>query len=233
MWEEDGGRLKPVPGLSPIRNRTNRLARIVITEAMSRHSRTPIALLAVAAALGLAACGSDSPATSGNYGGDSPDYDRALAGAPPPLAALHAQSNELLGGGADAFEARLKKLRGHPVVANKWASWCGPCRAEYPFFQNLSAQLGTRVAFLGVDSDDSEDAARTFLSEFPVPYPSYSDPDQSVAAVMEATLGFPATAFYDSSGELVYVKQGGYATQADLRADIERYALGGAGGSGA
>lgn len=197
---------------------------------MTRLSRTPLApfaaLIAIAATLGVAACGSDS-GTSGDYGDEAPDYDEALAGAPAPLAALHAQANELLGGGADAYEQRLKKLRGYPIVANKWASWCGPCRAEYPFFQNLSAQLGKRVAFVGVDSDDSEDAARTFLSEFPVPYPSYSDPDQSVAAAMEATLGFPATAFYDSSGELVYVKQGGYATQADLRADIEQYALGG------
>lgn len=198
---------------------------------MSRLSRTPLAtfatLLGVAAALALSACGSDSE-PGGNYGGDAPDYDTALAGAPAALAALHAQANELLGGGADAFERRLERLRGYPVVANKWASWCGPCRAEYPFFQNLAAQLGKRVAFLGVDSDDSDDAARTFLSQYPVPYPSYSDPDQEVAAAMEATLGFPATTFYDSSGELVYVKLGGYATQADLRADIERYATAGA-----
>lgn len=196
---------------------------------MSRLSRTPsaplAALLSVAATLALAACGSDSEA-NGNHGGDAPDYDEALAGAPAPLTALHGQANELLGGGAEAFERRLDELRGYPVVANKWASWCGPCRAEFPHFQDLAAALGKRVAFLGVDSDDSDDAARTFLSQFPVPYPSYSDPDQEIAAAMEATLGFPATAFYDRSGELVHVKLGGYAKQGDLRADIERYALG-------
>jgi len=197
---------------------------------MSRLSRTPsaplAALLAVAATLALAACGSGSEA-DGNYGDDAPDYGAALAGAPAPLAALHSQANQLLDGGGAAFERRLKRLRAYPIVANKWASWCGPCRAEFPYFQDLAAALGKRVAFLGVDSDDSEDAARTFLSEHPVPYPSYSDPDQEIAAAMEATLGFPATAFYDSSGELVHVKLGGYARQADLRADIERYALGG------
>ena len=41
---------------------------------------------------------------------------------------------------------------------------------------------------------------------------------------MEATIGFPATAFYDSHGELAYVHQGQYASIDDLAADIERYA---------
>jgi cytochrome c biogenesis protein CcmG/thiol:disulfide interchange protein DsbE len=158
---------------------------------------------------------------------EAPDYEQALAGSPAPLERLHEQGNRLLDGGAEAFEARLARLRGYPVVVNKWASWCGPCRFEFPFFQRLSARLGKRVAFLGVDSDDSEAAARTFLEQYPVPYPSFSDPDEEIAAVIKATLGFPSTAFYDSRGELVYTKQGGYPDQDDLEADIRRYALGG------
>lgn len=169
----------------------------------------------------LASCGGEEDGAAGR----PPDYERALAGAPRPLAELHEQSNRLLGGGADAFEARVAELRGYPVVVNKWASWCGPCRFEFPFFQRLSAKLGKRVAFVGVDSDDSEAAARTFLRDFPVPYPSYSDPDEEIAAVIEATLGFPSTAFYSRSGELVITRQGGYASQAELEADIRRYAL--------
>jgi cytochrome c biogenesis protein CcmG/thiol:disulfide interchange protein DsbE len=178
--------------------------------------------LALIGALTLAACGSDS---GGDYGGKAPDYDEALAGAPGPLADLYEQANELLPGGPEAFERRLAALRGHPVVVNKWASWCGPCRFEFPHFQRASAKFGNRVAFLGVDSDDSDDAARTFLDEYPVPYPSYTDPDQKIAAVFNATLGFPSTAFYDSKGDLVYTKQGAYSKLADLEADIRRYAL--------
>lgn len=170
--------------------------------------------------MALAGCGAES-------GGKPPDYQRALAGAPEPLAAVYAQANELLPGGRDAFERRIAALRGYPVVVNKWASWCGPCRFEFPHFQQASARFGKRVAFLGVDSDDSEDAARTFLEEFPVPYPSYSDPDQKIAALFKATLGFPATAFYDANSKLVYTKQGPYTDLADFEADIRRYALGG------
>jgi cytochrome c biogenesis protein CcmG/thiol:disulfide interchange protein DsbE len=187
------------------------------------------AALALAACLALVACGDSE---GGDYGGTAPDYAEALAGSPPPLAAIHRQANDLLGGGADAFEKRLDGLRGFPVVVNKWASWCGPCRAEFPFLQQASARFGKEVAFLGVNSQDSDDAAKTFLGEYPVSYPSYSDPDQQIAAVMKATLGFPSTAFYDRAGKQVYLRQGGYPSQADLFADIRRYALDDSGASG-
>jgi thiol-disulfide isomerase/thioredoxin len=115
-------------------------------------------------------------------------------------------------------------LRGKPYVVNFWASWCGPCREEFPYFQEAAAKLGGRVAFLGVDSQDASDAAKQFLSEFPVPYPSYQDPDEKIVESFDARFGLPATAFYDSQGELVYTKQGPYVSQADLEADIKRYA---------
>ena len=182
------------------------------------------ALASIGAAAIVACGGGDGDP---EYGDPGPDYDKMLAGAPPRLAALHDQANELLPGGVDAFQRRLRELRGHPVVVNKWASWCGPCRFEFPFFQDQAAALGKRVAFIGVDSRDSDAAAKQFLSEFPVPYPSYLDPDEEIAASFEASLGFPSTAYFDRTGELVYTKQGGYATEADLAADIRRYALGG------
>jgi thiol-disulfide isomerase/thioredoxin len=190
---------------------------------MIKRRTLSMTLLALAAiALGAAGCGSSG---SGDYGGPHPDYKRALAGAPPPLAALHAQANELLPGGTGAYEKRIGQLQGYPVVANVWASWCGPCRFEFPVLQKLSARYGKRVAFVGVDSQDSDDAAKTFLAEAPVPYPSYTDPDQKIADSLGASLGLPDTAFYDRGGELVYLKQGPYAEDSELEADVRRYAL--------
>jgi len=188
-----------------------------------------LAGVAVAIAAATAGCGSSQ---GGDYGGQHPDYGRALAGSPPALAALHRQGDDLLPGGRDAYEARLAKLRGHPAVVNVWASWCGPCRFEFQSFQRAAASYGRRVAFLGVDSEDSDDAARSFLAEAPVPYPSYTDPDKAIAESLGAVHGYPDTAFYDRAGRLVYLKQGPYTEQSELRADIRRYALGGGGESG-
>jgi cytochrome c biogenesis protein CcmG, thiol:disulfide interchange protein DsbE len=193
---------------------------------MMRSARppfTPLALLLLIA-LAIAGCGSSS---GGDYGGEHPDYTQALAGSPAPLAVLHRQANRLLSGGRDAYEGRIAALRGYPAVVNVWASWCGPCRLEFTHFQRAAADYGKRVAFLGIDSEDSDDAAGTFLAEAPVPYPSYTDPDKEVAESVGATLGFPDTAFYNRRGELVHLKQGPYDDLAELRADIERFALGG------
>jgi thiol-disulfide isomerase/thioredoxin len=195
---------------------------------LGRQLAFAVAVVAVAA---LAAGGCGSP-QAGDYGGEHPDYAKALAGAPPRLAALHRQANELLPGGSEAFERRLRALAGYPAVVNVWASWCGPCRFEFPIFQHAAARYGKRVAFLGVDKEDSSDPARTFLEEEPVPYPSYADPSSDIADELGAGRGLPDTAFYDRDGKLTYLKLGPYADGAELRADIERYALGAEGEGG-
>lgn len=189
-------------------------------KAASRHKIfLPIALLVAVATLGLAGCGEGDEPSPG------PDYEKELAGSPPPLAGLHSEANELLPGGLAAFEERIEgSLAGYPAIVNVWASWCGPCRAEFPHFQNVAARTGTRVAFLGVNSEDNDDAALTFLSTHPVPYPSYSDPDGKIAEFLEADFGLPATAFFNEKGELTHTKSGPYTTEADLEADIETYA---------
>jgi len=174
------------------------------------------------AALGVAGCGGGS---GSGEGGTHPDYARALKGSPAPLAALHAEANQLLPGGSEAFDKRLAALRGYPVVANVWASWCGPCQFEFPTLQKLSARYGKRVAFLGINSEDSEAAAKTFLREEPVPYPSYSDPDRSLAQSLGPIRGLPDTAFFDRKGKLVYLKQGPYSHDSELEEDLQRYAL--------
>jgi cytochrome c biogenesis protein CcmG, thiol:disulfide interchange protein DsbE len=191
---------------------------------MPARTRPLTALCALLlAALLVGGCGT---AESGG-GGAHPDYAKALAGAPAPLAALYKQGNELLPGGLETYEKRLAQLRGHPVVVNVWASWCGPCREEFPVLQELSARYGKKVAFLGLNSEDSDEAAATFLREEPVPYPSYSDPDKTIFDSLGA-IGFPDTAFYDAQGELVFLKQGQYRDESELEADVRRYAVGGA-----
>jgi cytochrome c biogenesis protein CcmG/thiol:disulfide interchange protein DsbE len=184
-------------------------------------------LLLVGLVLTVALAGGCGSSPSGDYRGSHPNYAKALAGAPAPLAALHKQANDLLPGGQEAYEKRLAQLRGYPVVVNAWASWCGPCREEFPTLQQLSARYGKQVAFLGVNSEDSNDAAATFLREAPLSYPSYTDPHKEIVDGIGPFLGFPETAFYDKSGELLYLKHGPYSHASELEEDVRRYALSG------
>ena len=153
------------------------------------------------------------------------EISRRLAGAPPALAALHRQANEILPGARKGLTTRLATLKGHPAVVNVWAAWCGPCRAEMPVMQRVSLDLGKRVAFVGVDLRDNREAARSFLRKIPVTYPSYDDPSGQVynAAGLQ---GVPSTLFYDRRGRQTFVHQGPYFARADLVRDIRRYAMG-------
>jgi cytochrome c biogenesis protein CcmG/thiol:disulfide interchange protein DsbE len=181
---------------------------------------TALALGAIA--LFAVGCGGSSRSS----GSPPPDYAKALRGAPAPLAKLYSQDNQLLPGGEEAFERRLGALRGYPVVVNVWASWCGGCRFEFPMLQKLSARFGTQVAFVGLNSEDSEEFAAKWLDGAPVPYPSYTDPDRELAESLGPIRGLPATAFIDRSGEVVWFKQGAYREIGELEAEIKKYALG-------
>jgi thiol-disulfide isomerase/thioredoxin len=187
--------------------------------------RTHSILASLAAALALIAAAGCGSSSGGDYGGTHPDYAKALAGSPAPLAALHSQSDQLLDGGTPAFEKRIAALKGYPVIANVWASWCLPCRNEFPVLQRLAARYGKRVAFVGINAEDSDDAAATFLEEAPVPYPSYTDPHGELADSLGPRRGLPDTAFYNRAGEVVYLKQGPYSDSSELEADVKRYAL--------
>src|SRR5262245_8868306 len=102
---------------------------------------------------------------SGGPGYDLPEAQKRLQGAPAPLAELHAQASTLLDGGKSAFEQRISDLKGHPIVINKWASWCVPCRSEFGVFESVGTERGKEVAFVGVNGTDTDAAAKRFLSE--------------------------------------------------------------------
>lgn len=185
--------------------------------------RVPLVLLACCAlaAAPIAGCGSGEPAAETV---PTPAQARAdLAGAPAPLAALHAQAGALLPGGAGAFDARMARLRGHPVVVNVWASWCQPCKQEFPVFQRLAVRYGRRVAFLGVDTEDVAADARAWLRRRYVAYPSYEDKDGEITRDVGVRVGIPATVFFDGDGEMTYLHQGPYREDADLERDLQRY----------
>lgn len=178
-------------------------------------------ILVLAAAVIALGCGADPEPRSAA---------RPLTGKPPDspaLTRLETEAARLLDGTPDDFRRRLAQLKGHPVVVNQWASWCSPCRYEFPFFQALAAKYRGRVAFLGVDAQDSRGAAEAFLKEFPTPFPHFYDEDASIARVFRGGTAWPTTAYYAASGKLVKTHLGAYATKAKLESDLKEFALGG------
>jgi cytochrome c biogenesis protein CcmG/thiol:disulfide interchange protein DsbE len=151
--------------------------------------------------------------------------DARLTGSPAPLAALHAQANQILPGGARALHARLAALHGYPLVIDKWASWCVPCQDERSAFQHASASLGRTVAFIGIDSGDTSLAdGRAFLHAVPVGYPSYYDQSGRLGTAVVDSSFTPVTVYYDRAGHQ-YIHQGPYPSAARLESDVRRYAL--------
>jgi cytochrome c biogenesis protein CcmG, thiol:disulfide interchange protein DsbE len=189
------------------------------------------AVLAAVALVAVVVVGlSQAPETSSPSAPERRALDPAavrakLAGAPPELAALHRRANGFIPGERKGLARQLAALRGHPVVVNIWAAWCGPCRQELPVFQELAVDYGTRVAFLGIDLRDERAAAERLLRQIPVSYPSVEDPDGRIFQDY-GLQGVPSTIFYDArGGEPAYVHQGPYLKRADLEADIRRYSL--------
>jgi len=193
-----------------------------------RRISIAVGAAAVAALLlvGLVQLGGSTPtASSGPLKLTLAQMKAELGDSPAPLSALHAQAGELLEGGTVAVRARLAALRGEPVVINKWASWCEPCREEIGSFQRVSLKFGDRVAFIGINSlDTNRTDALSFLNSFPVSYPSYYDQSGQTGVAITESSFVPVTVFYNRSGG-EYIRQGPYLSQAKLEQDIRRYAL--------
>jgi cytochrome c biogenesis protein CcmG, thiol:disulfide interchange protein DsbE len=145
--------------------------------------------------------------------------------APAPLRALYANGDELRHLQGDEFVATIRRLRGYPVVINKWASWCKPCQEEFPMFRRMSAKYGDRVAFLGINAGDSNTKARAFLRENPTLYPHVIDPSEQISSALRASRVFPSTIFLDRNADIVTVAPGPFPTEAKLEQAIRRYAL--------
>lgn len=115
---------------------------------------------------------------------------------------------------------RLADFRGRPVVLNFFASWCTPCKRELPAFARLARELGGRVAFVGIDHQDSRRLARQLLEETGVGYPAGYDPDGRTA-VDYRIIGMPTTVFISPDGRIL-ASHAGEISAEDLRATVRR-----------
>jgi thiol-disulfide isomerase/thioredoxin len=110
------------------------------------------------------------------------------------------------------YQQILAKYRGKPLVVNFWATWCEPCRDEYPMIVDLAKQFkGQGVEVVGVDMDDESDMnlVRRFMARMQPPFPNYRqktgiDLDKFYEGINPQWKGtMPQTIFYGKDGSVV------------------------------
>jgi thiol-disulfide isomerase/thioredoxin len=104
----------------------------------------------------------------------------------------------------DGKTVRLSDFRGKPVVLNFWATWCGPCKIEMPWFVDLQKQYGPAgLQFLGVAMDDAstKDIAE-FAASMKVNYPILIG-KESIGDAYGGVQFLPETFYIDRNGKVV------------------------------
>jgi len=112
---------------------------------------------------------------------------------------------------ADGTVHKLSEYKGKPIVLNFWASWCGPCRAEMPEFNEVYKERGTEVQFLMVNLTDGNRETVKSASDFvaaqgyslPILYDTAQD-----AARTYGVFSIPCTYFIDANGMMTAQARG-------------------------
>lgn len=95
----------------------------------------------------------------------------------------------------------LSDFRGRPVLINFWATWCIPCRQEFPVLVKKYNDASGSLVILGVDIQENIDDVRKFVKEFQVTYPVVIDQNGDVVRAYRL-VGVPSSFFVDASGIL-------------------------------
>ncbi len=123
----------------------------------------------------------------------------------------------------------LLKPSGKPLLVNFWATWCDPCRDEFPDLIKIGNDYAGKVDFITVSLDDFDDlkvVVPKFLAKMNAKMPAYllkTADEEAIIGEISADWqgGLPFTLLYDSSGKIVYSRQGTIKPEI-LRKEIDK-----------
>jgi cytochrome c biogenesis protein CcmG/thiol:disulfide interchange protein DsbE len=119
----------------------------------------------------------------------------------------------------DGERVTLSALRGQPVLVNFWATWCLPCRDEFPLLAAAYAEhAAAGLEILGVVHDDTAEAARRYARDLGATWPMLLDADD-VAWADYVGVGMPTSFFIDADGVVRAFSLGAF-TEAGLTAQL-------------
>lgn len=156
--------------------------------------------------------------------GANPPYDQSInqvevapiVGAQAPDFALLDLEGELV---------RLADLRGHPILINFWATWCGPCRLEMPIMQQRFEEFGDQgFIILAINFDEPQAIVQAFNNEIGLTFPILLDPGAEVQRRYRMR-GYPASFFVDRDG-IIQAHHIGLMTQNQLDENLTLIGIG-------
>ncbi len=115
----------------------------------------------------------------------------------------------------DGTAVTLSELRGKPVVIEFWASWCGPCRKQFPKMAEVHEKFDGQVHFLMVNMKESSERIQAFGQKIEIPGTILLDPDDGVGELYGTRI-LPTIFFIDASGKI-------QEAHAGTMRDIERF----------
>ncbi|MBO4414459.1 MAG: redoxin domain-containing protein, partial [Lachnospiraceae bacterium] len=115
----------------------------------------------------------------------------------------------------------LSDYAGKPIIVNIWATWCGPCVKELPHFEKFYKEYGSKIQFLMVNCEYSDDVEyiKQFINEYGYTFPVYYDFDDSADRAY-GTGYIPVTVAISKKGEVIY-HDSGSLDEASLKRLIE------------
>lgn len=151
----------------------------------------PLSLGAVVLALVIAIAFVPRMMPHGKMGGDAPDF-----------------TADLVANSPDAKSFHLAEQRGHPVLLDFWATWCGPCKAQSPIVNRIATRYKDRgLVVVGVNTSDEEGMAAAYVKGHGLSFPMAYDRGNAAARAYDVE-NLPTMVLISKTGKLIAVRQG-------------------------